>query len=69
MDDAGGLFLEAVRETTATRQSATDLAARADKAWREAIVTAVKAGESAIDIAAAAGISRFRVYQIRDGRR
>lgn len=40
-----------------------------DIIWRRAIKDALLRGESAISIAARAGISRARVYQIRDGRR
>jgi hypothetical protein len=41
----------------------------AEKARDEAIRAAIKAGASVISIANAAGLSRARIYQIRDGRR
>jgi hypothetical protein len=40
----------------------------ADTAWRDSIRAALVDGQRVVDIAAAAGISRERVYQIRDGR-
>lgn len=41
----------------------------AERERDEAIRAAIKAGASVISIAAAAGLSRARIYQIRDGRR
>lgn len=55
-------LLESVTECSRT-------AAEALEARDEAIRQAVTAGLRATDIARAAGISRERVYQIRDGRR
>ena len=46
-----------------------EAAADADRAWRAAIRAALIDGQRAVDVALAAGISRERVYQIRDGRR
>jgi hypothetical protein len=40
-----------------------------DVVWRQAIVAALAAGIGATETAELAGISRERVYQIRDGRR
>jgi hypothetical protein len=42
---------------------------QAEKARDEAIRAALDAGHSVISIAKAAGLSRERIYQIRDGRR
>jgi hypothetical protein len=61
--------LEAVVEATAAKASVERDAEDADRAWREAIRTAIIAGFRVVAIAEAAGISRDRVYQIRDGRR
>lgn len=49
--------------------AATGARAVAETAWREAIRAAVADGQRVVDVAEAAGISRERVYQIRDGRR
>jgi AcrR family transcriptional regulator len=51
------------------RTNAQEIAALADQEWRQGIVAALSDGMSVADIAAAAGISKARVYQIRDGRR
>jgi hypothetical protein len=51
-----------LREVTAERQ-------RTEEAWRDTIRRAVAAGHPAAATAQAAGITRARVYQIRDGRR
>lgn len=61
--------IELVRQRTGAKGVAETNAADADALWREAIKAAVDAGERVVDIAAAAGISRDRVYQIRDDRR
>lgn len=55
--------LEAVRQATAAKEAALT----ADRDWREAIKAAIAAGERVAEIAAAAGVSAARVYQIRDG--
>lgn len=41
----------------------------ADQLWREAIRAAIAAGVRVVEIAEAAGVTRDRVYQIRDDRR
>lgn len=56
---------EATRELRALQEDVED----ADRVWRAAIRGAVAAGQRVVDVAAAAGVSRERVYQIRDGRR
>jgi hypothetical protein len=61
--------LELVRQRTADKGATEREAADADARWRAAIKAAVAVGERVTEIAAAAGISRDRVYQIRDGRR
>lgn len=55
--------LELVRQATEKKAAI----AAADLEWREAIKAAIAAGVRVADIAEAAGISRIRVYQIRDG--
>lgn len=57
--------LEVVRQATAKKAEIE----AADREWRDAIRAAIAAGERVVDIAAAAGVTRDRVYQIRDGRR
>jgi len=54
---------------TAERGEAMDRAAKADMFWRWEIQRQIKAGVPVAEIAATAGISRQRVYQIRDGKR
>lgn len=44
-------------------------AAEAEEFLQDAIRQALAGGHRVVDIAEAAGISRARVYQIRDGRR
>lgn len=62
---AGGP-LQAVREATMQRELLADV----EQHWRATIRAAVEDPETrVVDIARAAGISRERVYQIRDGRR
>lgn len=51
------------------RDKAQAKAAQADQEWRDEIVGALMRGVSAADVAEAAGITRQRVYQIRDGKR
>lgn len=55
-------FLERVRQLTAGRTAA-------EEEWRTAIKAAIRAGLRVADIAAAAGVSAARVYQIRDDKR
>lgn len=56
-------------------RATTDLAAlraateTAELAWRKTITDALAAGESATAVAETAGVSRARVYQLRDGKR
>jgi hypothetical protein len=51
-------------------RTATQVQARlADETWRESIKLASQAGLTAPQIAEVVGVSTFRVYQIRDGRR
>jgi hypothetical protein len=64
-----GTPLDAVADATETKRAADEDAADADRVWRDAIRRALTAGQRVVDIAEAAGISRERVYQIRDGRR
>lgn len=61
--------IDIVREAAAAKALATMNVDDADRRWREAIQIAIAAGERVVDIAAAAGVTRDRVYQIRDGRR
>lgn len=60
---------EKLAKLTASRSEAIDRAARADLFWRWEIQRQVKAGRPVAEIAGEAGISKARVYQIRDGRR
>jgi len=51
-------------------RSATQVQAQlADETWRESIKLASQAGLTAPQIAEVVGVSTFRVYQIRNGRR
>jgi hypothetical protein len=61
--------IDRIRKASAERGEAADRAARADMFWRWEIERQVKAGVPVAQIAEAAGISRQRVYQIRDGKR
>jgi DNA-binding phage protein len=54
---------------TVMRDRAQEAATRADEEWRERIRTAIAQGTAVSYIAESAGISRQRVYQIRDGKR
>lgn len=58
-----------VSDVTVERAKAEAEQRRQETAWRTIVRDAVHAGASPTSIAAAAGISRGRVYQIRDGRR
>jgi hypothetical protein len=42
---------------------------RAEQNWRAAIRAALAAGVPVVDLADTAGVSRARIYQIRDDRR
>jgi hypothetical protein len=54
---------------TEGRTAAAAAAGQAEMFWRWEIERLIKAGAPAAEVAAAAGVSRQRVYQIRDGRR
>ncbi|MGY4783679.1 hypothetical protein ACVH9Z_27650 [Rhodococcus opacus] len=58
-----------VKHVTFAKAQAEIEAGRQDLAWRTALRDAMHAGGSATRLAGAAGVSRERVYQIRDGRR
>ena len=58
-----------VKHVTFAKAQADCEARRQDLAWRTALRDAMLAGGSATRLAGAAGVSRERVYQIRDGRR
>ena len=58
-----------VKHVTIARHKAEIEHERQDTAWRYVIQDAMERGGSATKLAAAAAISRERVYQIRDGRR
>lgn len=62
--------LDPLKAATAAKARADQDAGEADKAWRQAIRQAVADGfKVAVVAEAAGGISRERVYQIRDDRR
>jgi hypothetical protein len=61
--------LEAIRESTQRRAVAEEAFGAAVEAQTTAIRTAIAAGVSTLDLAAETGLSRARIYQIRDGRR
>lgn len=58
-----------VRRKTVKLADARAKAQQAEGEWQETIRVALSQGVPAADIAEAAGISRQRVYQIRDGKR
>jgi hypothetical protein len=58
-----------VRRATRKLAEAREKVDAAEQAWRSCIRVAISQGCPAVEVAAAAGISRERVYQIRDGRR
>lgn len=66
--DTGDLLVD-VYEATEVKRAAAETATDADREWRAAIRAALASGQRVADVADAAGISRERVYQIRDGRR
>lgn len=61
--------LEPLRLATARKATADANATDVDRAWRQAIRTAVAQGFRTEVIAEAAGVSVPRIYQIRDDRR
>lgn len=69
MDPYWGDPLAGVRSATDRLDVLRAAAADAESAWQESIRAAITNGQRVVDIAAAAGISRERVYQIRDARR
>lgn len=58
-------LLEAIRNA---RQRSEDLRAEAKAVQQQAVSAALSAGVSPLAIAAELGITKARVYQIRDGR-
>ncbi|MFF2114925.1 hypothetical protein [Rhodococcus koreensis] len=58
-----------IEHVRGARAQAKFEATRRDRAWRDALQGALLAGGSASRLSAAAGVSRERAYQIRDGRR
>lgn len=64
-----GRPLDDVAEATEAKRVADETATEADRAWREAIRSALADGQRVVEIAGVARITRERVYQIRDGRR
>lgn len=61
--------LDGIRKLTDERDEANWAAKEVDTLWRERIAAAVRAGIPVEHVAVVAGVSRQRVYQIRDGRR
>jgi len=61
--------LSAVAETTQLRRTADAAADAARAAQAEAIRRALAAGARVVDVVHVTGLSRERVYQVRDGRR
>jgi len=61
--------LSRLADVTARRARMAEDLAWADEEWRRLIVAAIELGDRVTDIAKAAGVTRARVYQIRDGRR
>lgn len=57
------------KAVTFARDAAAAEYERCDTGWRTLIRDAMNDGESATKLAAATGVSRERIYQIRDGRR
>lgn len=66
---SGASALTRLASATQRRENAQRAADDADQEWREMIRTAVAAGARVTEVAMTAGISRERVYQIKDGRR
>lgn len=64
-----GAPLDLVADATHTLAERRAEVEEVEMQWRAAIRAAVKAGQRVVDVAEAAGISRERVYQIRDWRR
>lgn len=64
-----GAPLDVVADATGELAALRQATEAAEEAWKASIRAAVADGQRVVDIAEAAGISRERVYQIRDGRR
>jgi hypothetical protein len=63
-------WLALVEQATHSRAQAQAELDRCDTAWRQAVADAMRAtGVPRRQIAAQAGISEARAYQVRDGRR
>lgn len=62
-------LLAGVREAASRLAEAQQQAEEAAAVRDRAVVEALRAGGRVADIVDAAGLSRYRVYQIRDGRR
>ncbi len=62
-------LVRGLRETTGKRADADRRAAGWAQEQADSIRTALTAGVSVVEIAALTGLSRARIYQIRDGRR
>jgi hypothetical protein len=61
--------LDAVHDATETLRLLREETDRADRSWRAAIRAALAAGVPVGDLADTAGVTRARIYQIRDDRR
>lgn len=61
--------LSAVADATQLRRTADAAAAAARAAQADAIRAALAAGVRVVDVVRVTGLSRERVYQVRDGRR
>jgi hypothetical protein len=61
-------LIELLHVATRREEAAAEYEA-ADAVWRDRIVAALRRGVPVAEIASTLGISRARVYQIRDGRR
>jgi D-aminopeptidase len=61
--------LSAVKAATKKKAAACEKYEAADEALREAIREALNAGASAMELTEVTGLSRARIYQIKDNRR
>jgi hypothetical protein len=59
--------LREVKDATQALATAREHAAEAEQGWRQAICAAMADKHPGPAVAAAAGITKVRVYQIRDG--
>lgn len=62
-------MLDELTDASSAREKAISVMEEADAEWRSTIRRAIEMRVPVTQIAAATGISRERVYQIRDGRR